>query len=209
MLSSRSLFPSFLKAAAAIALSAITLCAAIPRGWYITGSNPHDYETGLDDTQHNGHRVAYLKSLSATPTGFATLMQDFRANRYLGTRVRLRADVRADQVVDRAFIWMRVDKADSDFSRMLAFDNMDGRTLKGTTDWQNCQVVLDVAPDATNINFGVTLRGPGDVSISNISLESVGQDIPVTAEPITNAPRQKWLQIRRPLEIPFNLDLQP
>src|SRR5580693_1259077 len=135
MRSSRHLFPALL-ITVVIALTAITLSAAIPRGWYITGTNPHDYETGLDDAQHNGHRVAYLKSISQTPTGFATLMQDFRANRYLGTRVRLRADVKTNQVIDRAFIWMRVDKADSDFSRMLAFDNMDGRTLKGTTDWQ-------------------------------------------------------------------------
>jgi hypothetical protein len=209
MFSSRSIFPAFLKVAVAIALSAVTLCAAIPRGWYITGSQPRDYETGIDDAQHNGHRVAYLKAISETPTGFATLMQDFRANRYLDTRIRLRADVKTDQVGDGAFIWMRVDKAVGDTSRILAFDNMDGRSLKGTTDWQDCQVVLDVAPDATNINFGVTLRGSGNVSISNISLESVDQDIPVTGEPITNAPRQRWLQIRRPLEIPFNLEFQP
>jgi hypothetical protein len=209
MLSPRSLFPSLLKVAVLVTLSAAALSAAIPRGWYISGSNPRDYETGVDDAHHNGHGVAYLRSIAQTPKGFATLMQDFRANRYLGTRVRLRADIKTDQVGDRAFLWMRVDKAAGDTSRILAFDNMDGRVLKGTTDWQDCQIVLDVAPDATNINFGVTLRGPGNVSISNISLELVGQDVPVTGEPITNSPRQSWLQIRRPLEIPFNLDLNP
>jgi hypothetical protein len=209
MLSPRSLFPSLLKVAVLVTLSAAALSAAIPRGWYISGSNPHDYQTGIDDAQFNGHRVAYLRSVVPAPTGFGTLMQDFRANRYLNTRVRLRAQLKADHVADRAALWMRVDKASGDRTTILAIDNMLERPLRGTIDWQEYQIVLDVAPDATNINLGVMLEGSGDVSIANISLESVDHDIPVTAEPILNSPKQPWLQIRRRLELPFNLEFEP
>jgi hypothetical protein len=209
MLSPRSILPSLLKAAIVVTLGAAALSAAVPRGWYITGSKPHDYETGIDEAQFNGHRVAYLRSAVPTPTGFGTLMQDFRANRFLNTRVRLRAQLKADHVADRAALWMRVDKARGDRTTILAIDNMQDRPLTGTTDWQECRIVLDVARDATNIDLGLMLQGPGDVSITNVSLESVGQDIPVTAEPIPNSPKQSWVQIRRSLELPFNLDFEP
>ena len=34
----------------------------------------------MNDAQYNGHRVAFLQSVAATPNGFGTLMQDFRAD---------------------------------------------------------------------------------------------------------------------------------
>ncbi len=43
MLSPRSIFSAVLKIAATVALSAVALCAAVPRGWYLAGSNPQDY----------------------------------------------------------------------------------------------------------------------------------------------------------------------
>lgn len=211
MLSSRTLFPALLKTVVAMALSAVALCAAIPRGWYVTGSKPHDYQTGIDEAQHNGHGIAFLTSVVPSPNGFGTLMQDFRANRYVDTRVRLRASLKADEVSDWAGLWMRIDKSSGETSQILAFDNMSDRRLKGTTAWQDCQVVLDVPAEATNIYFGVTLGGSGKISISDVSFESVDQDVPTTAEK-PESPRQsyvKWSDFHRPLEVPFNLEFQP
>jgi hypothetical protein len=210
MLSSRSFFPALLKVAAAVTLSAVALSAAVPRGWYITGSTPHDYESGIDDAQHNGHRVAYLKAIAETPTGFATLMQDFRANRYAGTRVRLRAALKTDQVVDWAGLWMRVDKVDGRTSRMVAFDNMYYRSIKGTNDWQDYDVVLDVPVDATNISFGISLHRSGKVLISDVSIKSVDENVPTTSFTAGEPARiQKPMEFHQPFEVPFNLELQP
>ena len=211
MLSSRSTFPVLLKVAILVAVGAVALCATTPRGWMLGGSKPHDYETGIDDAQYNGHRIAYLKAVAEAPSGFGTLMQYFRANRYAGTRVQLRAALKADQVSNWAGLWMRVDKTAEDTTRVLAFDNMHDRPVNGTTGWRDCQVVLDVPADASNIYFGVILGGSGQVSISDISIESVDQDVPVTAaKPVSYfRSHDKLRDFRRPLETPFNLEFQP
>jgi hypothetical protein len=214
MLSPRSIFPSLLKVAIVAAIGATALVAAVPRGWHLSGSKPHDYETGVADAQHDGHRVAYVQAVVPTADGFGTLMQSVLANRYVGTRVRLRASVKADDVGHWAGLWMRVDKAEGDNSRTLAIDNMHeehDRSLKGTTDWEDCQVVLDIPADATHIAFGVVLVGLGKVSISNVSFEIVGQDVSTTvAKPVIYLRNQdKMRDFRRPIEAPLNLDFQP
>jgi hypothetical protein len=201
MFSSRKFLPSFFKIVAAIALSAVTLSAAVPRGWYLAGSKPHDYETGVDAAQHNGHRIAYLKSVTETPTGFGTLMQDFRADDYAGKRIRFSAMVKAENVADWAGIWMRIDKNAGASSPMtLVLDKMQDRPVKGTEDWKTCQVVLDVPSDATGIFFGVVLNGSGNVMISGAKIETVGLEVPITAKPLPE-------QLRPPA--PTNLDFEP
>jgi hypothetical protein len=199
MLSSRSLFPSLLKVAAAVALSAVALCAAVPRGWYLAGSKPQAYQSGVNDAQYNGHRVAFLKSVVPTPDGFGTLMQDFRADDYAGKRVRFSAMLKADNVTNWAGLWMRIDKANgaSSAPKTLAFDNMQDRPVKGTEDWKSYQVVLDVPNDATGVFFGVLLTGPGDVMMTDVKIETVGLDVETTAPSNASQPRPK---------MPTNLD---
>ena len=202
MISPRSLFPAVIKIVAAVALSAVALCAAVPRGWYLAGSKPHDYETGVDAAQYNGHRVAYLKAVTADPTGFGTLMPDFRADDYSGKRVRFSAMLKTENVADWAGIWMRIDKngGGSSSPKTLVLDNMHDRPVKGTGDWKSCQVVLDVPSEATSIFFGVVLNGSGNVMMSDAKIETVGPDVPLTAKP----PAEPL----RPAS-PTNLDFEP
>ncbi|HEY2819484.1 MAG TPA: hypothetical protein VGJ06_00475 [Candidatus Acidoferrum sp.] len=201
MLTPRSIFPALLKVAAAVALSAVALCAAVPRGWYLAGSKPQDYQTGVNDAQYNGHRVAYLQSLTAAPNVFGTLMQDFRADDYAGKRVRFSAMLKAESVADWAGLWMRIDKnMGSSAPKMLVLDNMHDRPVKGTEDWKMCQVVLDVPKDATGIYFGLTLNGSGNVMMSEAKIETVGLDIQPTAKPAPEQPRPA---------APTNLDFAP
>ena len=202
MLSPRSIFPTLLKVAAVVTLSAVALCAAVPRGWYLAGSKPQAYQSGVDNTQHDGHRVAYLKSVVPAPEGFGTLMQDFRADDYAGKRVRFSAMLKADNVANWAGLWMRVDKANgnSEPPKILAFDNMQDRPVKGTEDWKSYQIVLDVPNDATGIFFGLLLNGAGDVSMSDVKIETVGLDVETTAPGGVGQPHPKS---------PTNLDFQP
>jgi hypothetical protein len=71
---------------------------------------------------------------------------------------------------------MRVDKD----AKQLAFDNMQGRPIKGTTDWAKYDVVLDVPQEATGVFFGVLLSGSGTVWLSNAKIEIVESDVPTT-----------------------------
>jgi hypothetical protein len=152
---------------------------AAPEGWLLAGSNPRNYETGLDpQASYHGFPSAYLKSKQSATEGFGTLMQEFSAGRYAGKRVRLTASVKAEEVADRAGLWMRVDKGFT----AVSFDNMMDRPIKGTTTWQNYEVILDVPQDATAIAFGVLLNKSGSVWLNSVKFESVGLDVPATGK---------------------------
>lgn len=174
-----------LTALAVLMIFPLVLQAAVPEGWFLAGSKPTSYDSGTDgQTQYNGHPSAYLKSKVTVTDGFGTLMQDFSAEKYLGKRVRLTAFVKSENVADWAGLWMRVDKG----SRSVAFDNMQDRPIKGTTEWKPYEVVLDVPQDATGIFFGVLLSKTGTVWLNNVKFEVVGSDAAVTGKPQREEP---------------------
>jgi hypothetical protein len=160
-----------------LAACSLALQAAAPKGWFVAGSKPTEYESGIDTVAaYNGHPSAYLKAKVSSVEGFGTLMQDFRADHYLGKRVRFSAFVKTERAQDWAGLWMRVDKE----SKQLAFDNMQDRSIKGTTDWKQYDVVLDVPQNATGIFFGVLLSGTGTVWLSEAKFEIVGPNVLTT-----------------------------
>jgi hypothetical protein len=168
-----------------LAVCTLALQAAAPTGWFIAGDNPKAYESGFDaQVVYAGHPSAYLKAKTSSVEGFGTLMQDFRADHYQGKRVRFSAVVKTENAQDWAGLWMRVDKG----SKELAFDNMQGRSIKGTTDWKRYDVVLDVPSDATGIFFGVLLSGSGTVWLSDAKFETVAPTVSTTGAEIVQKP---------------------
>jgi hypothetical protein len=166
-----------LKIVAVLVTCSLMLTAGVPQGWYLAGSKPAEYESGVDpQAQYNSHPSAYLKSKEAAVDGFGTLMQNFRADQYAGKRVRFTAFVKSEGVQDWAGLWMRVDKG----KESVAFDNMQNRPIKGTSGWQQYSVVLDVPQNATGIFFGVLLSGTGAVWMNSVKVESVGLEVPTT-----------------------------
>ena len=164
---------------AAVALVACVLVvhASVPRGWFLAGTKPAEYEAGVDaDQLYQGHASAFLKSRTPSVDGFGTLMQSVRAEHYIGKRVRLSGLVKSREVMSWAGLWMRVDKGKD----MIVFDNMQDRPIKGTTDWQRYDVVLDVPADSTGISFGILLDGTGKVWLSGTKFDVVGADVPST-----------------------------
>lgn len=97
-----------------------------------------------------------------------------------GTRLRLTAKVKAQEVSEWAGLWMRVDGVSGPH---LAFDNMHDRPIKGTTDWVLCSIVLEVPEHAKAIAFGVLLNGPGSVWVNGFEFKKVGPEIPITGQP--------------------------
>jgi len=150
--------------------------AKAPNGWFLAGSNPSNYRTGVDGAaMRAGLPSAYLRSI-ANGNGFGTLMQSIGAANYAGKRVRLRGWVKSENVDDWAGLWMRVDKG----QELVAFDNMQDRAIRGAQTWSSYDVVLDVPGDATSIHFGVLLTGAGQVWLNNVSLEVVDGSTPIT-----------------------------
>ena len=90
--------------------------------------------------------------------------------------------MKSEGVGNWAGLWMRVDKSAGTGPQVLAFDNMQDRPIKGTADWQNYAVVLDVPEGATGIFLGVLVNGPGGVWMSDVKIEPVGTDVPTTSK---------------------------
>jgi hypothetical protein len=176
------------------AACSIALEAAAPKGWFVAGSRPADYESGIDvSAVHNYRPSAYLKSTTPVIHGFGTLMQQFNADHYLGKRVRFSALVKTEEAQDWAGLWMRVDKG----PKMLVFDNMENRPIRGTSDWRRYDVVLDVPQEATGIFFGVLLSGSGEVWLNDARIGVVGADVLPTGG-----------EIRPARDEPTNLDFR-
>jgi len=74
-------------AAVALAACVLVVQASVPRGWFLAGTKPAEYEVGVDaDQPYQGHASASLKSRTLSVDGFATLMQSVRPD---GWPVRL------------------------------------------------------------------------------------------------------------------------
>ena len=128
-------------------------------------------------------------------------MQEFKADDYRGKRVRLSGYVRPKGISDWAGVWMRVDGPPMPGTQMpepLAFDNMQDRPIKGTGDWRQCNVVLDVPEKAQEIAFGILLTGAGEVWMDDLKFEVVGKATPTTggmaAVPKRKAPKLTFEQ---------------
>jgi hypothetical protein len=111
-----------------------------------------------------------------TQNGFASVMQQIKADDYRGRRIRLSAKLRGDTVKNWAGIWLRIDGD----QKMLAFDNMHDRAPHGTFDWTPVSIVLDVAPEAKEIAFGFLENGDGIAYMGGLDLQVVGPEVATT-----------------------------
>lgn len=171
-----------------------------PAGW---GGVPAPYEPGVDEKiVHGGKqagRIRFIGPEQASGPGFGTLVQavdrflggwqaggpefgtlvqGFKPDEFRGQRIRYSGWLRTENAEAGAGLWMRVDGAK--WGETLAFDNMQGRKITGTTEWQKCEIVLDVPDNAAEINFGALLRGKGTVWVDDLQIEVVNTTIPTT-----------------------------
>jgi hypothetical protein len=148
-----------------------------PKGWSKAGSEPGDYDVGLDENEpFHGKNTCFIKGRQS-PRGFVTLMQMVKADTFLGKRVRLTGNAKSEQVEEWAGFWMRVDGPRDE---QRGFDNMQDRPITGTTGWTKYQVVLDIPDDSVHIAFGLLLGGPGQVWVADLQFEVVSSNVPTT-----------------------------
>ena len=156
----------------------------------MAGSQPEAFQMESDTSEfHSGGSSAHLFSTENSVRGFGTIMQSFDADEYRGKRVRLSAWVQSRDVQDWAGLWMRVDAKGSSVS----FDNMADRPIKGSAEWTQHHIVLDVPENADTIALGALLSGTGELWVDDFELDLVPQSTPLTGQ------RQ-----RRPLNLRFD-----
>ena len=149
-----------------------------PKYWYRSGSKPASYKMEFDKTVYqSGVKSIIIESLEKEIDGFATIMQTCNAKNYLGTKIKMTGYIKSENAADWAGMWLRVDPKDSHES--LAFDNMQDRPVRGTTDWTKYEIVLDVPAESGTLNFGVLMAGTGKIWFDNVSFEILDNKIPV------------------------------
>lgn len=152
------------------------------KGWQLAGSNPSEYDSGIDrQTLYNGKISAFIVSKEPPAGGFGSLAQMFKADDYRGKRFRISSYLKTQDVTGWAGLWMRIDGPDGRTNNVLGFDNMQNRPVKGTQDWAQYSIVLDVPPESEFIAFGLLLNGKGKVWLSDFKFEEVGPDIAPTS----------------------------
>jgi hypothetical protein len=153
----------------------------VQKGWFISGDNPDCYEVGTDKAVvYKKEPSGFIKSKRQNFKGFGTLMQQTSIEGYIGKKLELTAIIKTKDVKQWANLWARLD---DDSMKVLWFDNMQDRPLKGTTNWEQVHITMDIPIESSVLNFGVLLVGPGNVWINDFSLVELNGN---TREPITD-----------------------
>ena len=155
------------------AMTATMLVAEIPKGWWAAKTD--DYTFGVETS--DGKPAAYIQSVTAAPKSFIGLNQTFNAEKFCGKRVRLKGDIKTQDVIKWAGFWLRGDDKNS---KIVAFDNMQARGVSGSTNWTPGEIVLDIPGDAKTLYLGLLLDGAGKAWMRNLSFEVVDDSVPTT-----------------------------
>lgn len=165
--------------AAAASTATILALAATPAPlsptWSAGGPQNDTFLTGVEPGP-DGHDAPFLLNKTADPNAVGVLSQGIPAQPYLGQRVRFRARLRTRDLSNWGGLWMRIDGSDR---KPLGFYNSQDKPVKGSTDWQERSVVLDVPPGAERIMVGVIGAGTGQIWMEPLAFETVGRDVPV------------------------------
>jgi hypothetical protein len=168
------------KSAAALLLmlsTAATLAEdRVPPGWKFASSSSGAYAAGTEIPPGlSGHKAAFLRAVSvADPSRSGSgLGHMVVADAYRGQRIRVSTRLKTENA-DSARCAMDVREK----GLILAYANVP--VAKGSHDWTDCNVVLDVSADATEIDVGFNMMGGGTVWSDGFRLEIVGKDVPLT-----------------------------
>ncbi|BCY27386.1 hypothetical protein [Flavobacterium okayamense] len=126
----------------------------------------------------NDNQEFMIASKIKRPEGFGSIKKIIDASPYKGKTIKLSAFVKSENVDGWAGLWMRVDFS----NKVLAFDNMQNRSIKGTNDWQLYDIVLYISEDAEYINYGFLLDGEGKVFAKDFTISFVPETTPETGQ---------------------------
>jgi C-terminal processing protease CtpA/Prc len=145
-----------------------------PGGW---DGGPPGTIFADDKIFHGGRRSARLERHPGSPNNFSTITKSVPMD-FSGSTIELRGFLRTEDVTGFVGLWMREDGE----SPALAFDNMEARQLKGTTDWKEYSISLPLDPDGRHLVFGVIVEGTGKAWADDLQLL-------VDGKPVWDAPR--------------------
>ncbi len=146
----------------------------VPGGW---GGGPPGTIFADDKVFHTGRWSARIERNPDSPSNFSTITKSIPVD-FSGATVELRGFLRTEDVSGFVGLWMREDGE----APSLAFDNMQSRQLKGTTEWKEYSITLPIRPEARQLFIGVLMAGTGKAWADDLQLV-------VDGKPIWDAPK--------------------
>ena len=111
------------------------------------------------------------------------MTQAINADKFRGRRLRITAYVKSKDVKNSAGLWIRMEAHDGKGHYSISSDLLGDRSIKGTNDWKQHEVVIDVPKEGTAIiYFGALLVGKGQIWVDDFQFEIVGNDVKTTAK---------------------------
>lgn len=113
---------------------------------------------------NNGHIYSKIKNPSRSGTvGYYNVKV---IPSYYGKNGRFDIELKGESIKGWAGLWIHT----SDGNRkIMGFDNMGDRPIKGTTSWKRYQNTIYVPQGAKYISFGILLHGEGRVDFRNFN----------------------------------------
>ena len=141
----------------------------VPTGW--NGGPPGTFAVD-GQTVHGGRWAVRIERTNDSPSAFTAISTTIPVD-FAGTKLELHGFLRTENVSDFTGLWMRQDNDGGS----VAFDNMQRRQLKGTTEWAESSIVLPLNAAAKKLTFGVLASGTGRVWADDLRLLLDGRPI--------------------------------
>jgi len=160
-----------------LSAGAAAAASQFPPGWGGGSHWPKDYDFGAVPVEGAHDKAAYIRAhANAAHNGYFIMTQCIDAESSRGQRLRLSGRLRTVSA-SAGQLWMQVYRG----RFALTSDMMYDRQLKGSSDWQRREIVLNVPADSTRVCYGFLLNGgEGEVWADDLVIEKVGFTVPTT-----------------------------
>jgi hypothetical protein len=168
------------------------------------GDDPVHFEFDLDKNVHfQNQPTMFLKSALPDQGGAGICSNWFTVtahSKFRGKRVKYSGSLKTENVKDRAGLSVRVMNQDK---TLIIDDDMKDRPISGNTDWKKYETVFDIPQEAESVRLGVYLHRGGEVWVSGLKFEIVGDNVALTVKPVPAPERLHIVPDPDPLNLKF------
>ncbi len=142
-----------------------------PRLWLKSETKENYYKVGVvKDTLQDDKFIGSIKCRKNKSKEQCSYLTYFDPFDYLDTKIKFKGRIKCENVNGYACFWIRVDG--SDINKPLVYADTKKQNIRGTTDWIDFEIVVDVTSEATKIVFGGLLNGSGQMWFDNLKFEN-------------------------------------
>ncbi|MGB0840017.1 MAG: hypothetical protein ACPGXL_07755 [Chitinophagales bacterium] len=155
----------------------------LPKGWYRTSCKSNHFKVGMDAQESKtGTTSAFIEAIPNEEGTYYSenLQQKIDASPYLGKRILLKGFIKTDLQGQNSYATMKIRTTNKKNNKVLTYDYMVYRRIRGNTEWQAYEIVLNVPKRAGNIIYGAGMRGKGKMWMDDFQISVVDRNTLLT-----------------------------